>query len=170
VTEEWVDVVDGDDRVINTVPRAVMRRDRLRHRATFVVVRRPDGAVLVHRRSDDKDLWPGRWDLAVGGVVQAGEEYDDAARRELAEEIGLVDAPLVRLGAGRYDDDDVRLLAMLYGAVSDGPFAFADGEVVEAEFVTVAELYRRLERQSFVPDSVALLLPFLAESNVSDPL
>jgi isopentenyldiphosphate isomerase len=163
VTDEWVDIVDPDDHVIDTVARSVMRRDHLRHRVTFVVVRAHDGRVLIHRRSDDKDLWPGRWDLAVGGVVQAGEEYDDAASRELAEEVGVVGARLVRLGRGRYEDADVRLLAMLYEVRSDGPFAFADGEVVEARFAAVTELRRLVDEQPFVPDSVALLLPLLSD-------
>jgi 8-oxo-dGTP pyrophosphatase MutT (NUDIX family) len=149
--------------VVATVPRAVMRRDRLRHRTTFVVVRATDARVLIHRRSDDKDLWPGRWDLAVGGVVTAGEDYDTAARRELAEEVGVTGAPLVPLGAGRYDDDEVHLLARLYEVVCDGPFTFADGEVVEARLVTPAELRRRLATDLFVPDSVALLAATISE-------
>jgi 8-oxo-dGTP pyrophosphatase MutT (NUDIX family) len=142
-----------------------MRRDRLRHRATFVVVRATDGRVLIHRRSDSKDLWPGRWDLAVGGVVTAGEAYDDAAERELAEEVGITGVPLVALGSGRYDDEDVHLVARLYEVVSDGPLTFADGEVVEACFVTPAALRARLAVDLFVPDSVALL----GATALSDP-
>jgi isopentenyldiphosphate isomerase len=156
-------VVDADDVVVTTVPRALMRRHRLRHRATFVIVRSRDGQILVHRRSDAKDLWPGRWDLAVGGVVTAGESYDDAARRELAEEVGVTAAVLVPLGAGRFDDDDVHLVARIYEVVDDGPFTFADGEVVEARFVTLAELWTRLASAAFVPDSVALLVPLLSD-------
>jgi 8-oxo-dGTP pyrophosphatase MutT (NUDIX family) len=156
-------VVDTDDAVIGTVRRAVMRRDRLRHRVTFVVVRACDGRILVHRRSDAKDVWPGRWDLAVGGVVTAGESYDVAAVRELAEEVGVSGVALTPLGAGRYEDDDVRIVARLYEAVCDGPFTFADGEVVEACFVTLDELHDRLAVDSFVPDSVALLVPLLSD-------
>jgi 8-oxo-dGTP pyrophosphatase MutT (NUDIX family) len=104
---ELVDVVDADDRVLRTVTRAEMRRDRLRHRCTFVVVRTSDGGVLVHRRSEEKDLWPGAWDLAVGGVVTAGEDWESAARRELAEEVGIEGVDLVELGRGRYRDDHV---------------------------------------------------------------
>jgi 8-oxo-dGTP pyrophosphatase MutT (NUDIX family) len=140
-----------------------MRRHRLRHRATFVVVRSRDGRILLHRRSDAKDLWPGRWDLAVGGVVTAGEGYDEAARRELAEEVGVIGRQLIPIGAARYDDRDVHLVARLYEVVDDGPFIFADGEVVEARFVTLGELRTRIESDSFVPDSVALLVPFLSD-------
>ena len=140
-----------------------MRRHRLRHRATFVVVRSSHGRVLLHRRSESKDLWPGRWDLAVGGVVTAGEGYDDAARRELAEEIGVTTSALLPLGAGRYADADVNLVARLYEVVHDGPFTFADGEVVEARFVTLAELRTRVAAEPFVPDSIALVLPLLSD-------
>ena len=127
------------------------------------MVRSTDGRILVHRRSDSKDVWPGRWDLAVGGVVTAGEDYDGAAERELAEEVGVAGVPLMTLGAGRYEDDDVRIMARLYEAVCDGPFTFADGEVVEAHLVTLAELRQRLPVDSFVPDSVALVVPLLSD-------
>ena len=99
--DELVDVIDDDGGVVGTVTRAEMRRRRLRHRCTFVIVRSSGGGVLVHRRSDDKDLWPGAWDLAVGGVVGAGEDWEPAARRELAEEVGVTGVELVELGRGR---------------------------------------------------------------------
>ncbi len=161
--DDPVEVVDDDDRVIAVVTRAEMRRSRLKHRCVFVAVRSTDGRVLVHRRADDKDLWPGRWDLVVGGVVAAGESYDDAAARELAEELG-VRAVLRPLGAGAYRDADVDLLARVYTAVHDGPFTFADGEVVWAGFVPVAEVAARVaaDPASWVPDSVQIVLPRLA--------
>ena len=117
--------------------------------------------MLVHRRADTKDVWPGYWDLAVGGVVEAGESYDTAAHRELDEEIGVT-ASLVPVGSGRYHDEDVDLVGRVYLATHDGPFRFRDGEVVEACFVTTAELRERLGRDRYVPDSVALVVPVLA--------
>jgi len=82
---ELVDIVDDDDRVVATVTRAQMRAGRLQHRAVSIAVMSSDRRLLVHRRSDDKDLWPSMWDMAAGGVVAAGESYDAAAHRELAE-------------------------------------------------------------------------------------
>lgn len=156
--DEPVDVIDEDGRVVATVARWRMRAERLRHRAVFVVVTSSDGRLLVHRRSDDKDLWPGRWDLAVGGVVAAGEAVADAARRELAEEVGVADVEPDPIGGDvAYVDVDVDLVARRYRVVHDGPFTFADGEVVEARLVDQVELDELLRTESFVPDSLALL-------------
>lgn len=155
-SDELVDVVDEHDRVVATVARRRMRAARLRHRAVYVVVSSGTGELLVHRRSDAKDLWPGRWDVAVGGVVGAGEAWDDAARRELAEEVGI-DADPVPIRAGTYADEDVDVVGRCYRIVHDGPLAFRDGEVAAARWVDPAGLETLLAAESFVPDSLALL-------------
>lgn len=155
-------MVDESGTVVEVVTRARMRAEHLRHRAVFVLVESRDGRVLVHRRSEDKDVWPGWWDLAVGGVVAVGEPWLDAARREVAEEVGLRGVEPELLTAGGYEDDVVRLVARVYRVVHDGPFTFADGEVVEARFVARAELDELLATRPFLPDSLALVLPFVA--------
>jgi isopentenyldiphosphate isomerase len=159
---EPVEIVDDDDQVIAVVPRAEIRARRLQHRAVFVAVLSTDGRLLVHRRADDNDVWPGWWDLAVGGVVAAGESYDDAAVRELAEEIGVTGVVPEPLGGGRFVDESVALLGRCYRVVHDGPFTFDDGEVVEARWATPDELRELMNRLRFLPDSVDLLLPLLA--------
>lgn len=113
--------------------------------------------MLIHRRADHKDMWPGRWDLACGGVVGAGEDWLVAAARELAEELGIAGVELEELASGSYQDEDVDEVARAWQVVHDGPFAFTDDEVVEAFFVTPEELRQRLRTDSFVPDSVTLL-------------
>ena len=160
--DEMVEVVDEDDRVVDVVTRRRVRAENLRHRAVFVVVVASDGRVLIHRRSDEKDLWPGRWDLAAGGVVGVGEPYDEAARRELAEELGI-DAEPALLGPYTYEDGAVRSVGRVYRAVHDGEVSFRDGEVVEACWVTRDELRSRLERDSWVGDSPAVVLPHLGD-------
>jgi isopentenyldiphosphate isomerase len=161
---ELVDVVDEHDRVVDVVPRARMRAERLLHRSVFIAVVHPDGRLLVHQRSPLKDIWPSWWDLAVGGVVGAGETYDDAARRELSEEVGIVGITPAVLDTGtarHYVDDQVALLGRCYQVVHPGPFRFDDGEVVQARFVDRDELSRLLDTELFLPDSRALLLPLL---------
>jgi 8-oxo-dGTP pyrophosphatase MutT (NUDIX family) len=145
--------------VVRVVTRAAMRAERLRHRCVYLLVV-DGGRLLVHQRSPAKDVWPGRWDVAAGGVVGAGEAWHDAARRELAEELG-VDAEPRELGQGSWEDGEVRVLGRVYVVEHPGPFAFADGEVVDARFVTAAELDDLLAAEPTCPDSVELALPFV---------
>ena len=86
---ELVDQLDEDGAVVGAVTRRDMRAHNLRHRSVAVVVVNSRQELLVHRRADWKDVWPSRWDLAFGGVVGAGEAWEEAARRELAEEAGV---------------------------------------------------------------------------------
>ena len=162
MSDELVDIVDDDDHVIATVTRAEMRARRLRHRSVGIAVVSTDGRLLIHRRSDTKDIWPGWWDIAAGGVVASGETYDEAARRELAEELGLADAEFEYLGQATYSDDDLSAICCGYRVVHDGPFTFADGEVAEARWATFAELDHMRATHRFLPDSIALLLPLIA--------
>src|SRR5262245_30054790 len=108
-SEELVDVVDTDDRVVRRVSRAEMRRDNLLHRAVYLLVWNGRDELFVHRRTPTKDVYPGYYDVTVGGVVGAGESYDEAARRELAEEVGIADAVLTPLFALRYADVSTQL-------------------------------------------------------------
>ena len=162
--DELVDVVDEFDEVIDVVPRRVMRSDRLRHRAVFIAILDGAGRLLVHRRSTQKDIWPNWCDIAVGGVVGAGESYLEAAHRELAEEVGISTATLDVVDHGeprQYDDEQVSLMARCFVVTSQGPFTFDDGEVVEAWWVHRDGLDDLLRRERFLPDSLALLLPLI---------
>jgi len=158
---ELVDIVDDDDRVVATVTRAQMRAGRLQHRAVSIAVMSSDRRLLVHRRSDDKDLWPSMWDMAAGGVVAAGESYDAAAHRELAEELGVEVEKFQYLGEGRFVDESVALIGRGYLAVHDGPFTFTDGEIAEVRWADADELQALMTRERFVPDNVQQLLPLL---------
>jgi len=145
---------------VRIVTRAEMRAGNLRHRAVYVLVVDGSDRLLVHRRADWKDVWPSRWDVAFGGVAAVGEAPAETARRELAEEAGVT-APLARLGEGAYEDAEVRVRGDVFLARSDGPFAFADGEVVATAWVARTELPAWLSGRPLCPDSVAIALPLL---------
>lgn len=160
--DQLVEIVDEAGVVERVVSRREMRGGRLRHRSVFVAVMDEHDRLLVHRRSPHKDVWPGWCDLAVGGVVAVGEDSETAARREVFEEIGLVDVDLEILDRGRlqtYEDDHVSLVGRCFLVRSSGPFRFHDGEVVEAWWSTRSEF--ETSRERFLPDSLALVVPLL---------
>jgi 8-oxo-dGTP pyrophosphatase MutT (NUDIX family) len=160
-TDEPVEWVDETDRVIAVVPRSRVRRENLRHRSAAVVVLSGDGRLLVHRRADTKDLWPGWWDVCAGGVVGVGESWYDAAVRELAEEIGVSGVELAPLGGGYFDTPESREISQVFLAVSDGPYVFSDGEVAEALLVTPRELRSLMLTEPFLPTCDGLILPLV---------
>jgi isopentenyl-diphosphate delta-isomerase len=158
---EMVEEVDLTGAVLGLISRRSMREGRVRHRAVYVAVLSHSGDLLVHQRAQTKDLWPGWWDVAVGGVVAPGETFEAAAIRELAEEIGIEGVAVTPLGTGAYEDADVRLVASCFVCRTDGPFTFADGEVTAAHWVAPAETLTWLGSRPFLPDSIALVLPRL---------
>jgi isopentenyldiphosphate isomerase len=160
--EELVEEVDALGQVLRLVTRREMRANVLWHRAVFIAVQSERGQLLVHRRADTKDVWPGCWDVAVGGVLSPGEDWHSGAIRELSEELGITGVQVELLGTGVYADADVKLVAAVFACRTDGPFAFADGEITEAHWVVAEELPIWLSAKQFLPDSVALVLPRLS--------
>lgn len=162
---ELVDVVDDDGRVTGTVTRAEMRERNLRHRSVFVAVVSSADSVAVHQRAAWKDLWPSWWDVAFGGVVAAGEDWEAAARRELAEEAGIdlvaegIDLEL--LVEGTFDAVGCRERARVFLVRHDGPLACNDGEVAWTGWVRRADLPAWSTERRLAPDSAALVLPEL---------
>lgn len=58
------------------------------HLTVLGVIRRPDGRFLITQRVMTKAWAPGWWEVS-GGAAQAGEESEDAVKREIFEETGL---------------------------------------------------------------------------------
>lgn len=166
---EEVVLVDAAGAVSGSAPRSVVRRDNLRHAATAVLVRHPDGQIFVHRRTDTKDWAPGLWDAAAGGVLRVGEEPSASAARELAEELGVRDVELTPLTTHLFEDGTTRCFEHAYGVTWAGEVELQPEEVAEGHWATMTELAGLLAEPvpRFVPDT-AQLLGILAAEGVGD--
>lgn len=165
--DELVDIVDAADRVLQQASRAEMRRANLLHRAVYILVRNSHGDLFVHRRTTSKDIYPGYWDVTVGGVVAAGEAYDTAARRELTEEIGITCDALVPLFEVRYRDASTQLIGRAFLARHDGPVTLQEKEIVYGDFVTLDEAERIVREEHCCPDGARVLRRYLEGSVTS---
>ena len=154
--EELVAIVDARNVVCGREKRRRMRSERLRHRATYLFVFNPSGQLLLQRRTEEKDIYPGYWDAAAGGVVSYGETYDVSARRELAEELGIEVAVLGKHFDFYFEDDTNRCFGRAFTLVHEGPLKLQPEEVSEVRFVDVDALgtdpYQRV-----TPDSLQAL-------------
>lgn len=157
-------VYDTLGNVVGSAPRTRMRREGLWHAATSVLVRSTDGhSVYVHRRTDTKDVHPGLHDCWAGGVILAGEAPDEAANRELVEELGVDAAPRF-LFRTVHREETVRFHAFLYEVFWDGPIVHQPEEVADGWWISVTELRARLDDPAwpFVPDGRQFFEEWLA--------
>jgi hypothetical protein len=107
--EESLSVFDAGGRVVGALPRAQAKRSRLAVGAVNVLLVSSRGEVLLQRRPEDKENG-GRWDKSVGGHVDEGETFDEAAVRETGEEL-FGDGASRRVRLARDEADLERLLA-----------------------------------------------------------
>jgi len=93
---ELFPVVDKMDRILRHAARSKVHGDNLRHRAVHILIFNETGELYLQQRSRCKDRHPLLWDSSAAGHVMAGEGYDEAAKRELQEELG-VNVPLKKI-------------------------------------------------------------------------
>ncbi len=153
---DLVDVIDRDGRTVGTVTRREMRGRRLPHRCVYVLVFNRQGELFVHQRTATKDVYPSYWDVTIGGVLAAGEDFPAGARRELREELGI-DAEPEELFAFRYADDYTDVQSRVFRACHDGPFWLQPEEIVRGEFLSPPDVAARTASDPFCPDGVAVL-------------
>ncbi|WP_161226425.1 NUDIX domain-containing protein [Streptomyces sp. SID8352] len=155
--DEILDVVDENDRVVGRARRGDVYARGLCHRVVFVRVRDARGRFFVHRRTPGKLVYPSRYDMFVGGVVGAGESYDDAALREAGEELGVSGLPRPEFRFSFLFDDGGgrRWWSAVYEVRWAGAVRPEAEEVEWHGFLTGAELERRLGDWDWVPDGLA---------------
>lgn len=92
--QEQIWQVDENDNPIGPVGRDDSRRLGLKYRMVRASVEDADNNVLIQKRVETKKTYPGCWDTSAGGNIDYPETYEEAIRRELAEEIGINDVDL----------------------------------------------------------------------------
>jgi 8-oxo-dGTP pyrophosphatase MutT (NUDIX family) len=153
--DEVVALYDRAGTVVGSAPRAVMRAEGRWHASGVVLVRSGDGeSVYVHLRAPDKDVYPGTWDCWAGGVVAAGEDPAECARRELAEELGIDGVEPVPLFTLAYEDGSIRCHNFAYEVRWDGPITHQPEEIVDGRWLRLDELREWVDDPDspFIPD------------------
>lgn len=153
--DELVAIVDINNNFTGQATRQEMRRLNLIHRATYILVFNNRGELFVQKRTKSKDIYPGFLDVAAGGVVQAGESYEESAHRELLEELGIT-AELQFLFDRYFADGHNTVWGRVYRCQHDGPFVLQESEV-ESGFFMPLEAIMTASDHPFTPDGLAIL-------------
>jgi isopentenyl-diphosphate Delta-isomerase len=111
--EEMVDEVDEKDRVIATHPNSELKKSLFLHRASLIIPRTSDKKFLISRRAKGKEPFPDTWCCTVGGKARSGETSEDAAVREMKEEIGK-EYPVQRVASFLYNKEDYKAIFTVF--------------------------------------------------------
>ena len=141
--DELVDIVDENGIVSGLVClKSEAHRKGYWHPSINVWLFTKDGEILIQKRVDTKDTFPGLWDVSVAGHIGASEQPIASAQREVFEEIGLgIDAgELMKIGTYRniHRHSDILI---------DREF----------QYVYIAELTVPMDRLKLQPEEVAEL-------------
>jgi isopentenyldiphosphate isomerase len=161
--DEMVVIVDDENRVTGAVTRVEMRRLRLPHRSTYILVFNSRGELFVQKRTMTKDVFPGYFDPAAGGVVLQGESYEEGAVRELEEELGIRDVPLTRRFEFHYADSGVQVWGAVFSCVYDGPMVLQEEEIESGFFLAPERVLERSAGEPYTPDGIYVVRRFLEQ-------
>ena len=161
--DEIVAIVDENNDIIDSLPRSVMRAQNLPHRACYILVFNSLHKIFVQKRTQSKDVYPGYYDIATGGVVLAGETYEESAKRELAEEIGAKNIPLLKHFDFFHQDSHCRVWGRVFSCIYDGKIVLQKEEVESGDYYTIEEIMKLKDIKSFTPDGLYVLSRYLDE-------
>jgi len=161
--DEFVQIVDRHNNETGSAPRHEMRARGLVHRATYILVFNSKGRIFVHKRTMNKDVYPGYYDVAAGGVVLDGESYDESARRELEEELGIRDTDLTPHFTFFYEDGTNQVWGRVYSCTHDGKLTLQAEEIESGFFAPPEDVLALGGKEPFTPDGLYVLKRYLRE-------
>ena len=157
---EILDVVDADDLVLGAMERGEIHRKRLFHRSVHVFLVDEAGRIYLQRRSFEKLEHPGKWDASASGHVESGESYQEAAVRELEEEIGVKASPepLLRVRGSEATGMEHGMLFLVRASTTDPEPIPNPKEILEGRFFEIEEIEAGIskEPETFSPSFVLL--------------
>ncbi len=119
----------------------------------------PQGKLLICKRPENEEAFPGVWTSSAGGHVEEGEEYKEAAIRETQEELGITVEPehafLLPYDRGTH----LNLIDLWFCSHSGEELTADPREIAEMRFVSMEELANEMgeEPQRFNPEFVAMV-------------
>jgi len=138
--DEILVIVDEEDNEVGKMPRKEVEEEAVLHRSGNVIVKNDKGEIFVHQRKIGKFPFSGMWDIKVGGAIPYGESYEDAAKRELYEEIGVKDIELKFLFKQKTRSNVQNTNREVFMCIWNGAVKLQEEEIEQGRFMTIDEI------------------------------
>ena len=151
---EWFPIVDEQGNTIGEAPRNVCHdgKSRLLHPVVHLLLFNKKGELFLQKRAMTKDIQPGKWDTSVGGHVIPGESIEEALRREVSEEIGVVDFIPEFAFQYLWESPHERELVNSFSLITDKIPVINLDEIEEGRFWSLQEIRENLGKDLFTPN------------------
>jgi 16S rRNA (adenine1518-N6/adenine1519-N6)-dimethyltransferase len=138
-----IQFVDINDEPIGAGTKEEALEQGVRNRVVRVILINSAGEVLMHQRAEHLMSNPGKWST-VAGHVDEGETYEQAAIRELQEEVGVTGVSLTEIGY-YYSEEFAEMhgrksFARVYTGKYDGEVVPNPAEVAQTRWVSKSEI------------------------------
>ncbi len=151
-SKEIFPLVDEQGNVIGSATRGECHSgSKLLHPVVHLHVFNSQGELYLQKRPEWKDIQPGRWDTAVGGHIDFGENVEEALKREVREELGITDFQPLFVDRYVFESLRERELVNVFRTVYDGPVVPSD-ELDGGRFWSMAEIKANLDKGVFTPN------------------
>lgn len=110
------------------------------------------GELFLQKRPAWKDIQPGKWDTAVGGHVDFGENTIDALKREALEELGLSGFQPEKMTNYIFESDAEREFVNSFRTTIDSPLLPSATELDDGKFFSREEIRRNIGKDFFTPN------------------
>ena len=150
------DVVDENDRVIGKATRQEVHDKGLIHRTVMFFIFDKKGRIFVTQRTKNKEFFKEYWSIVLGGHVNSGETYEEAAIRECKEETGIECKP-VYMGFFKQRIPEEKENVKVYAFHTDKFPKVDPFEIKQGKFISFEELKNILKKEKFLPETKDLL-------------
>lgn len=155
--EELFHIVDENGNVIDAATRKECHSgSKLLHPVVHLhILNETKDALYMQKRSMLKDIQPGKWDTAVGGHVDLGENVNMALMREAKEELGLTDFTPSHVVSYVFESEIERELVNTFSTVvnqNEVKIVIDPEEISEGRFWTFAEIKENIGKGVFTPN------------------
>jgi isopentenyldiphosphate isomerase len=148
--DEYLEIVNEKGETIGYAQRSKIHGNpSLMHRVVHVLVFNKTGELLLQKRSQNKDVAPGKWDTSVGGHVESGEDLLGSCKREMQEELGITDSEPEYLYSYIHRNNYESELVNTYRCVYDGEITYNRIEIEEIRFWSLQEIKETLGKRIF---------------------
>lgn len=167
---EYLDIVDENGLPTGrTVERSEAHAQGILHRTSHVWLVRRRGEkleILLQKRSDEKESYPGCYDISSAGHIPAGVAFAPSALRELQEELGVAarEEELIFCGdcteicdseffGKPFHDREYSRVYALWCGLSESEFHFQAEEVSAVRWMGLEEVISAVEANS-IPNCI----------------